>query len=63
MKSTILNQSSQKSKIQQMQDFYSWLLKCRNVHLHDNNQVMNACERVTQRQNFFICTSKTLNVL
>ena len=63
MKSIDLMKLNQKSKIEQMQDFYNWLLKIKNVHLKDNNQIMNACERVTQSQKSFICVSKQINFL
>lgn len=48
MKSNILNQSNKKSDIQQMNDFYEWLLKVKNVYLHDNNKIDKAFKRVTQ---------------
>lgn len=62
-KSTTSMQSKQKSKIEQMQSFYNWLTKIQSVHLNDNNSIMNACERVTQSQNFFICISKQTKFL
>jgi hypothetical protein len=48
MKSNILNQSKKKSDIQQMSEFYEWLLKVKNVYLHDNNKIDKAFQRVTQ---------------
>jgi len=63
MKSTTLIQSKQKSKIERMNDFYNWLTKIQSVHLNDNTSIMNACERVTQSQNFFICVSKQAKFL
>jgi hypothetical protein len=48
MKSNILNQSKKKSDIQQMTEFYEWLLKLKNVYLHDNNKIDKAFKRVTQ---------------
>jgi hypothetical protein len=48
MKSNILNQSNKKSDIQQMSEFYEWLLKVKNVYLHDNNKIDKAFKRVTQ---------------
>lgn len=51
MKSNILNQSKKKSDIEQMQDFYEWLLKLKNVYLHDNNKIDKAFKRVTMTQN------------
>jgi len=63
MKSTTSTQSKQKSKIEQMERFYNWLTKIQSVHLNDNNSIMNACERVTQNQNFFICVSKQTKFL
>lgn len=63
MKSTTLTQSKQKSKIEQMERFYNWLTKIQSVHLNDNNSIMNACERVTQSQNFFMCVSKRTKFL
>ncbi len=48
MKSNILNQSNKKSDIQQMSEFYEWLLKVKNVYLHDNNKIDKAFQRVTQ---------------
>jgi len=48
MKSNILNQSKKKSDIQQMSEFYEWLLKVKNVYLHDNNKIDKAFKRVTQ---------------
>jgi hypothetical protein len=63
MKSTTLMQSNQKSKIEEMQQFYDWLTKIQSIHLNDNNSIMNACERVTQSQNLFICVSKRLKFL
>lgn len=63
MKSTTLMQSKQKSKIEQMERFYNWLTKIQSVHLNDNNSIMNACERVTQSQNFFMCVSKRTKFL
>jgi hypothetical protein len=63
MKSTTSTQSNQKSKIEQMQRFYNWLTKIQSVHLNDNNSIMNACERVTQSQSFFMCVSKRTKFL
>jgi len=48
MKSNISNQSKKKSDIQQMSEFYEWLLKVKNVYLHDNNKIDKAFQRVTQ---------------
>lgn len=54
MKSKTSNSSKQKSKIQEMQRFYDWLLKTRNVHLCDNDKIMKACEIVTQSHKSFM---------
>jgi hypothetical protein len=63
MKSQTLTQSNQKSKIEQMERFYNWLTKIQSVHLNDNTSIMNACERVTESHNFFICVSKRIKFL
>jgi len=48
MKLNTLNQLKKKSDIEQMSEFYEWLLKVKNVYLHDNNKIDKAFKRVTQ---------------
>lgn len=42
---------SKKSKKTEQQErserFYKWLEKCRNIHLHDSERVLRACELIT----------------
>jgi len=62
MKSTTLNQSNQNCNIKEMQNFYNWLLKIKNVHLCDNDKIMNACQIVTENNISLMRYSKqTLN--
>lgn len=54
MKSTISNQYNQKSVNDEVQNFYNWLLKTKNVFLYDNERIVNAFEIVTQSQKSFM---------
>lgn len=54
MKSTTSNQYNQKSVNDEVQNFYNWLLKTKNVFLYDNERIVNAFEIVTQSQKSFM---------
>lgn len=54
MKSTISNQYNQKSVNDEVQNFYNWLLKTKNVFLYDNERIVNAFEIVTQSHKSFM---------
>jgi len=54
MKSTTSNNCNQKSVNDEVQNFYNWLLKTKNVFLYDNERIVNAFEIVTQSHKTFM---------
>jgi hypothetical protein len=54
MKSTTSNNCNQKSVNDEVQNFYNWLLKTKNVFLYDNERIVNAFEIVTQSHKSFM---------
>lgn len=54
MKSTISNQSNQKSVNDELQDFYNWLLKSKNIYIDNNKKIVNAFEIVAECHKSFM---------
>lgn len=47
MKNTKTKKSEQQEKLERSERFYNWLVKTKNVYLHDNEQVTKSFELIT----------------